>query len=47
MIRVYATADKPLTIFDYNGFNPEVANGVDNETYPVPATYTMGVNITF
>jgi len=47
MIRVYATADKPLTIFDYNGFNPEVSNGIDNETYPVPATYTMGVNITF
>lgn len=47
VIRVYATAEKPLTMFDYNGFNPEVANGVDNETYPVPGTYTMGVNIKF
>ncbi|MGX1930566.1 SusC/RagA family TonB-linked outer membrane protein [Flagellimonas sp. 2504JD4-2] len=44
-VRIYATAEKPLTLFDYNGFNPEVANGVDNETYPVPAVYTIGVNV--
>lgn len=43
--RIYITAEKPLTLFKYNGFNPEVANGVDNETYPIPAVYTMGVNI--
>nr|WP_299487689.1 TonB-dependent receptor [uncultured Allomuricauda sp.] len=44
-VRIYATAEKPLTLFNYNGFNPEVANGVDNETYPVPAVYTIGVNV--
>ena len=44
-IRVYLTAEKPITLFKYNGFNPEVPNGVDNQTYPVPAVYTMGVNI--
>ncbi|MEH6681762.1 MAG: TonB-dependent receptor [Sediminicola sp.] len=44
-IRIYLTAEKPLTIFKYNGFNPEVANGVDNETYPIPGVYTFGVNI--
>jgi len=43
--RIYLTAEKPLTLFNYNGFNPEVANGVDNQTYPVPAVYTIGVNI--
>ncbi|MCF4100261.1 TonB-dependent receptor [Gillisia sp. M10.2A] len=43
--RIYVTAEKPLTVFKYNGFNPEVANGVDNETYPVPAVYTIGVSI--
>ncbi len=43
--RIYVTAEKPLTLFSYNGFNPEVSNGVDNETYPIPATYTIGVNI--
>ena len=43
--RFYLTAEKPLTVFKYNGFNPEVPNGVDNQTYPIPAVYTMGVNI--
>ncbi|WP_367889159.1 hypothetical protein [Polaribacter filamentus] len=43
--RIYCTAEKPLTIFSYNGFNPEVSNGVDNQTYPVPATYIFGLNI--
>ncbi|MEL7006221.1 MAG: TonB-dependent receptor, partial [Bacteroidota bacterium] len=39
------TAERPLTVFDYNGFNPEVANGVDRQTYPVPAVYTLGLNV--
>ncbi len=46
-IRVYLTAEKPLTVFNYNGFNPEVSNGVDNQTYPIPAVYTAGVNVKF
>ena len=44
-IRFYITAERPLTIFKYNGFNPEVGNGVDNQTYPIPAVYTVGVNV--
>lgn len=44
-IRLTATAERPITLFNYNGFNPEVANGVDRQTYPVPAIYTFGVNI--
>lgn len=39
------TAERPLTVFDYNGFNPEVANGVDRQTYPIPAVYTVGLNV--
>ncbi len=39
------TAERPLTLFSYNGFNPEVPNGVDRQTYPVPAIYTIGVNV--
>ncbi len=45
--RISLTADRPLTIFSYNGFNPEVANGIDSQTYPVPAVYTIGLNIKF
>ncbi|MBF8148605.1 TonB-dependent receptor [Winogradskyella sp. F6397] len=44
-VRLYCTAERPITIFNYNGFNPEVNDGVDRETYPVPAVYTFGVNI--
>ena len=45
--RVYLTADRPLTIFKYNGFNPEVADGIDTQTYPIPAVYTVGLNVKF
>jgi TonB-linked SusC/RagA family outer membrane protein len=44
-IRIFLTAERPLTLFNYNGFNPEVAGGVDRQTYPVPAIYSVGVNI--
>lgn len=43
--RITLTAERPLTIFNYNGFNPEVSNGVDREVYPVPAIYTLGLMI--
>jgi TonB-linked SusC/RagA family outer membrane protein len=46
-IKLYVTADRPLTVFKYNGFNPEVANGVDSEVYPIPAVYTVGINLRF
>ncbi|MEI7523476.1 MAG: TonB-dependent receptor [Mariniphaga sp.] len=46
-MRVSLTAERPLTMFKYNGFNPEVANGVDSQTYPIPAVYTIGLNINF
>jgi TonB-linked SusC/RagA family outer membrane protein len=45
--RIYFTAEKPFSFFSYNGFNPEVSNGVDRQTYPVPAIYTVGVNLKF
>lgn len=45
--RIYVTAERPLTVFNYNGFNPEVANGVDTQTYPIPAVYTVGLNVKF
>lgn len=45
--RISLTADRPLTFFKYNGFSPEVANGIDTQTYPVPAVYTLGLNIKF
>ncbi|HAG16199.1 MAG TPA: TonB-dependent receptor [Bacteroidales bacterium] len=43
--RISFTAERPLTVFNYNGFSPEVANGIDTQTYPIPAVYTVGLNI--
>ena len=45
--RLILTAERPLTVFNYNGFNPEVANGWDTQTYPIPAVYTVGLNVKF
>jgi TonB-linked SusC/RagA family outer membrane protein len=45
--RVTFTAERPLTLFSYNGFTPEVANGWDTQTYPIPAIYTVGLNVKF
>ncbi len=45
--RIAFTADRPLTVFKYNGFTPEVADGWDTQTYPVPAVYTIGLNVKF
>lgn len=44
---IILTAERPLTVFDYNGFNPEVPNGIDRQTYPIPAVYTVGLNVKF
>jgi len=46
-MRISLTADRPFTSFNYNGFNPEVANGIDTQTYPIPAVYTIGLNVKF
>lgn len=45
--RISLTAERPLTLFKYNGFNPEVSDGIDRQTYPIPAVYTIGLNIKF
>lgn len=45
--RIFVTAERPLTVFSYNGFNPEVPNGIDRQFYPVPSVYTVGLNVKF
>ena len=52
-IRVYVSAQRPLTLFGYNGFTTEIggspiATGIDSSSvYPMQAIYTAGVNINF
>ncbi len=44
---IYFTAERPLTLFKYNGFNPEIPDGIDRQYYPIPAVYTLGLNLNF
>ena len=47
-IRVRLAAQNPVTIFGFNGFTPEVTGqGEAAGVYPIPATFTIGVNITY
>jgi len=47
-VRVYASGLNMFTFTKYTGFDPEVGtSGIDNNVYPVTATYSFGVNIGF
>ena len=57
--RIYLTAQNPLTITNYSGFNPEVSStndgtgdtvvtpGGDHGQYPTSKSFSLGFNITF
>ncbi|MGI0106938.1 SusC/RagA family TonB-linked outer membrane protein [Salinimicrobium sp. WS361] len=45
--RASLTATNVLTITDYDGLDPEISGGIDNNFYPRPRTYTLGLNLTF
>ncbi len=45
--RASFTATNVLTITDYEGIDPELSNGIDNNFYPRPKTYVLGLNFTF
>lgn len=48
-LRMSLTADRPLTLFGANSLTPELSDprGVDFDLYPITATYTFGVQLTF
>jgi iron complex outermembrane receptor protein len=45
--RVYATASNVFTITKYDGLDPEVFSGYDNEMYPRPLSFIVGLNLNF
>jgi len=50
--RIYATIQNPYTLYAYNGFTPEIggnpiSRGIDYSTYPLSATYILGLNLNF
>ena len=46
-LRIYGTVQNVLTITDYEGLDPEIDGGIDNNFYPRPRTFTVGVNLNF
>lgn len=46
-VRASITGTNLLIITDYDGLDPEISNGIDNNFYPRPRTYVVGLNFTF
>ncbi len=46
-VRVYGTMQNVATFTRYEGLDPEISGGVDNNLYPRPRTFVFGVNIDF
>ena len=42
-----ANGKDPFVITKYKGLDPEVFSGVDNNVYPRPVTFTLGLVATF
>jgi TonB-linked SusC/RagA family outer membrane protein len=47
-VRIRLSAQNPFTTFEFNGFTPEVSGiGEVRGVYPIPKSYTVGLNITY
>lgn len=46
-LRLYGAVQNPFVITKYDGLDPEVFGGIDNNVYPRPVTFTIGVMATF
>ncbi|SIT02045.1 iron complex outermembrane recepter protein [Zobellia uliginosa] len=46
-LRVYGSVQNLLTLTDYDGLDPEIKGGIDNNFYPRPQSFVFGVNLDF
>jgi TonB-linked SusC/RagA family outer membrane protein len=46
-VRVSLAGQNLLLLTDYKGLDPEIASGVDNNLYPRPRMYTLGLTVNF
>jgi iron complex outermembrane receptor protein len=46
-VRVYGTVRNALLVTDYEGLDPEMESGIDNNLYPRPRTYVFGLSMNF
>ena len=45
--RIYASASNVFCITKYKGIDPEVFGGIDNNLYPRPISFILGLNLNF
>jgi len=45
--KLYGSMQNVLIITDYDGLDPEINLGIDNNFYPRPRSFVLGVNINF
>lgn len=45
--RISFTVQNVFTITKYDGIDPEVSGGIDNNFYPRPRTFMLGINLTY
>ncbi len=46
-LRLSATVNNAFTISGYEGLDPEISSGIDNNIYPRPRAYVLGINLQF
>jgi len=52
-LRIYVSSNNLYTLTSYPGYDPEIGSddplnmGIDNGTYPVPRSFTIGLNLKF
>ncbi|WP_040247310.1 SusC/RagA family TonB-linked outer membrane protein [Psychroserpens mesophilus] len=46
-LKIYGAVTNPFLITNYSGQDPENFNGLDNNFYPRPTVYTLGINLDF
>ncbi|MFI5137531.1 MAG: SusC/RagA family TonB-linked outer membrane protein [Sphingobacteriales bacterium] len=46
-LRITANVSNVFIVTKYTGLDPEVQGGIDNNLYPRPRVYSLGVNMTF
>lgn len=46
-LRLYSTVLNVMTVTDYDGLDPEIGGGIDNNFYPRPRSFAFGVNLNF
>ena len=45
--RLYTTVQNVFVLTEYDGLDPEISGGIDNNFYPRPRTFLLGFNINF